>query len=483
MADPTISTDAIGVGLPIAYAANVTNTTSSGKQLFDDALGGFHNLTTTTPRSTGARTSATATSAQPVADHEVLPQYVSSAEEDDLHAVPPGSTRWHQFRHNAIVKRVSTVLITLAVGAVVLVIINLAMSPKAVKCATPEDCREIRRVNTILSGVKSLLNLVIGFTLFFVVLATLGVNTKALLATAGIVGIIIGLGAQPAIRSFIAGLTFVINDRFSIGDYITLDLAGAENVKGIVTAFTTQATTVQDFSGAKYYVPNGNINVVVNYSQNDQRAQVELQISYAGDIDMVLREIQELNTVMATAEPLRGKMTRPPVLKGLTSNGPYSYTITVTAIAEPLAQMFVERYMRYRLIRLMQHLGVSAAAVVYTKAPGPAASPSPAAPGSAPLATPPPDDDHETFDEYENDPNAHNTMLATINVEAPTDATPETERGDVTVRNHTPLIARRMRYDSDVIHDGTNVRAANQGRGYAGHLSTSATADVQTLDA
>lgn len=330
----------------------------------------------------------------------VLP--VVGAEDDYATPLPEDATGWQKFIHNPVTKRVGKVLITLAIGAVVLIIINVALVPRSMKCVTPEDCRQIRRVNTILAGTKSLLNLIVGFALAVIVLHELGVNTNALIATAGVVGLVIGLAAQPVIKSFIAGLTFVTYDQFSLGDYVALDLDGAETVRGVVTEFTTQSITLQDFSGSRAFVPNSNVKVVINYSKNDQRAQVEVSFSYKGDVDVVLHEIQTLNTIMATAEPLKGKITRPPVLKGITKNDGTSYTVAVCAIAEPMSQAYVERYMRYQLLRLMQHMGIDASNTAYSEA----------ASGIKPLPSALPPSSHEL---------------------KPSPYFPETERGDISL--------------------------------------------------
>jgi small-conductance mechanosensitive channel len=272
---------------------------------------------------------------------------------------PPNASSMYKFATNEVVKRAMKVLIALAAGAVVLVITNVAMAPRKTECATPADCREVRRINTLLSGVKSMVNVIVVLLIVFVAMGAAGVNTFALLATAGVVGLIIGLGAQPAIKSFISGLTFVCADRFSIGDYVMLELPDKASIKGVVTDFTTQTTTVQDFSGARMYVPNGNIVVIVNYSQNEQRAQVDVVIKLQDtDVDRVMQQIRALADRMAVAKPLQGKMTRPPVVKGITANGADNYTVSIAAIAEPMSQVFVERYMRHQLLRLLQRLNV-----------------------------------------------------------------------------------------------------------------------------
>jgi hypothetical protein len=244
-------------------------------------------------------------------------------------------------------------------------------------------------------------------------------------------------------KSFIAGVTYVCTDQFSIGDFISLDLDGAATVKGIVTNFSTQTTTLQNLSGGNLYIPNENIKVVINYSQNEQRAQVDVHVSHKGDIDVVLHEIQALNTIMATSHVLKGKMTRPPVLKGVTKNGKSSYTVTVTAIAEPMSQIFVERYMRYQLMRLMQRIGVEASTTTlgvdatssYARAARASVDSNSNGNGGFPLSASP--------------------AYSRANVDVASTYRPETERGDMSVTsNKRPALAETLRHDADVVYDG-----------------------------
>lgn len=369
----------------------------------------------------------------------VFPIIGKSIADDDLATdVAADATPFQRFLTNPVTKRSTRVLATLAIGAAVLAIINLTMVPRKITCVTSDDCRQIRRMNTVIVGVRSLLNLIVGFILTFVVLHQAGIDTKALLATAGIVGLVVGLAAQPAMKSFIAGVTYVCTDQFSIGDFISLDLDGAATVKGIVTNFTTQTTTLQNLSGGNLYIPNDNIKVVINYSQNEQRAQVDVHVSHKGDIDVVLHEIQALNTIMATSHVLKGKMTRPPVLKGVTKNGKSSYTVTVTAIAEPMSQIFVERYMRYQLMRLMQRIGVEAS----TTTVGVDATSSYARAARAAA-------DGTGF------PSQVSSAYSRANVDVASTYRPETERGDMSVTSHKrPALAETLRHDADVVYDG-----------------------------
>jgi small conductance mechanosensitive channel len=284
--------------------------------------------------------------------------------DDRMVDMPPGASKWKRFRHHPATQRLSNVVVSLAVTAIVLAIVNLTMVPRKVKCASAEDCRNVRRFNTMIAGTRSLVNVLVIVALLFVVLTQLGVDTKSLLATAGVVGLVVGFGAQAFVKSFIAGFMVVVSGRYSIGDYVVFDLASRGSTRGMVIDFTLQSTTLQDFSGARHFISNGDVLVVTNYSQNDQRAQVEFTISHATDITTILKHLQALTISMAMSEELMDKAVRPPILKGVIATGPDSYTVAVAAIVVPSTQFFVERYMRQRILALLQSLNVQAATTV-----------------------------------------------------------------------------------------------------------------------
>jgi small-conductance mechanosensitive channel len=300
---------------------------------------------------------------QQVQEINVVMPVLTTRDNDDLAVqLPPNASKWRRFTADPVTRRVSRVLLTLVIGGLVLLVVNLAMVPRSVKCLTPEDCRRVRRLNTVLEGIRPLVNMLIVVILLFIILGECGVNLTALFATAGLLGVIIGVGAQASIKSFIAGIGFVVQDQFSIGDFVAFDFApGPTRVFGVVTNFRTQVTTVQSFDGASHYVSNGTIAVVTNFSKHAQRAQVDIHVPVSCPIpvDALLKEIEMVTRAMATAPQLRHKMVLPPVLKGMTANADGKFTVTVAAIAHPRAQYAVEWYMRHQLMKLMQRLHVT----------------------------------------------------------------------------------------------------------------------------
>ena len=296
--------------------------------------------------------------------------------------VPPPVTfeRW----------RVWAIVGTLVAAVAVFAALNYCMVPRAMKCVTAEDCRRMARFNTVIVGLRSALQFLVVIIAVFLLLGFAGVNTKGLLLSAGVLGIAVGLGAQSVIRSFIAGLTLLTTDRFSLGDYVQLDVVGVrgdpagflgegggggggaggpgnrgggtEGVRGIVRHFSLTTTVLEDARGARTYVSNGNIALVTNFSQNPQRSTVHLFVPHTQDPVRLRQGLEAFMEVLALEEQLKDKVLRPPSVKGVTHAGESSYVVTITALSTPEGNFAVERYLRERLLQYLHHQGFASAA-------------------------------------------------------------------------------------------------------------------------
>ena len=136
---------------------------------------------------------------------------------------------------------------------------------------------------------------------------------------------------------------------------------------GVVHNFTLLTTTLQDMRGALTYVSNGNIALVTNYSQNPQKALVLVHIDHSQDPEKMQTQLAAFVDTLALDPELKGKVLRPPSVKGVTSTGEKSYIITVSALAAPAATPYVERHMRRKLLHYLHEAGMHATAAVATK--------------------------------------------------------------------------------------------------------------------
>ena len=114
------------------------------------------------------------------------------------------------------------------------------------------------------------------------ILSSWGIDTQALLVSAGILGLIIGLGAQSLIADIIAGLFIVFDGEFKVGDFIVVD-----GWRGSVMEIGIRTTKIQDEGGNIKYLNNNTISAVVNQSQELSVIRCELPINYADDLERV----------------------------------------------------------------------------------------------------------------------------------------------------------------------------------------------------
>lgn len=123
--------------------------------------------------------------------------------------------------------------------------------------------RQVERAKTGGTVLTSTLNAVIWVIAIGMILEEFGLNLGPLIASAGVLGLAIGLGAQSIVRDVIAGLFMLMEDQYGVGDQITvLEISGKVERVGL------RITTVRDESGTLWYLRNGEILKVGNRSQN-----------------------------------------------------------------------------------------------------------------------------------------------------------------------------------------------------------------------
>ena len=134
--------------------------------------------------------------------------------------------------------------------------------------------RRSQRGRTIGSLLRSVSSFLIYGIAFVMVLAEFGVDVAPILASAGVLGLAIGFGAQNLVRDFLSGIFMMLEDQYGVGD--TVDLG---EVTGDVEAVGLRITTIRDIAGTVWYVRNGEILRVGNFSKGFAIAVVDVPLA------------------------------------------------------------------------------------------------------------------------------------------------------------------------------------------------------------
>jgi len=206
------------------------------------------------------------------------------------------------------------------------------------------------RARTLSGLLKSALRYAAGIVSFLTVLELLGIDTKALLGGAAILGLAVGFGAQNLVRDIITGFFIIYERQYDVGDYVTI--AG---VSGTVEEIGLRTTTLRDWSGDVHIVPNGLVEKTTNSSRAGSRALVEVSIAYEEDIRQAISVLQKVCDQVATEMPV---ILEGPRVLGVTRLADSGVAISVWARTKPLEQWGVERELRLRLKEALDRAGI-----------------------------------------------------------------------------------------------------------------------------
>lgn len=151
-----------------------------------------------------------------------------------------------------------------------------------------------KRRTTLRKLLKSVVRYIIYFIVFIQILSICGVNTAGILASAGLISVAIGFGAQSLVKDIITGFFIVLEGQFDVGDYVKIYNQTAFIAEGSVRTLGLRSTKIMAHSGEIYFIPNSSINQVINYSQHYNLSQVEFAIKIDKDYQNLEKEINNL---------------------------------------------------------------------------------------------------------------------------------------------------------------------------------------------
>jgi len=223
--------------------------------------------------------------------------------------------------------------------------------------------RRRRRVATVIGLLSGVVIVIAWFVFLLTLLKDLGVDITPIIASAGIVGIALGFGAQSIVRDSLSGLFIFIEGQYDVGDTVDLTTS-AGTVSGTIETLNLRTTSVRQYDGTLSTVPNGLIEVTNNRTRGWGRAVVDVPVALDEDPEHVRTVLEELVDEVASQPPFDAWLRKPPQVVGVTQLTNVAQVMRIAVETEPSHRVDVERLLRAKVVARMSERGIKAPPVV-----------------------------------------------------------------------------------------------------------------------
>jgi moderate conductance mechanosensitive channel len=238
----------------------------------------------------------------------------------------------------------------IAIVSIILYAVVKGIITRVAKRKLKKDNGNTGRFHTL----SSLLTSVAGYVIFFIAIVAIlnefGVNTSAIIASAGIVGLAIGFGAQGLVSDVVTGFFVLVEDQVNVGEYVTVG-----NYSGIVEETGLRLLKIRDFNGDLHFIPNREIGSLTNHSRGNKQALVDISISYDSDIDEAIQVLQAKCDELKEQLP---QIVEGPNVLGVQNLGASDVVIRILARTQNGEQWAVERELRKGLKAALDQAGI-----------------------------------------------------------------------------------------------------------------------------
>jgi small-conductance mechanosensitive channel len=230
------------------------------------------------------------------------------------------------------------------------------------------------QLRTMASIVRATSYAIFGFIVFLQVLNILGIPYQPILASAGILGVAIGLGAQSIFKDMINGILILVEDQYNVGEVV--NIAG---LKGTVEDLSLRRTSVRDPDGTLYIIPNSQIATVSNLSRDFSVATLNVSVDASANPDKVIALLTKLAVDVRNDSIFKDVVVADPVVLGVDKIDGRAVTYPIQIRVHANQRDGVLRELRRRIILAFEKegipLGNDPANMLILRSPNPTAPP------------------------------------------------------------------------------------------------------------
>lgn len=284
--------------------------------------------------------------------------------------VDQGAPEWLATLVGALIAPGTRALVILVVTAIVALVARRLVARVAIRwreSATTRrlegitrrrvDPRRQQRIDAVAQVVASIAVVAVWAIGIVMAVGAFGVSLGPLIASAGIIGVALGFGAQSLVKDFLSGMFMLAEDQFGVGDIVNVGETDGV-VEGVVEEITLRTTSLRGVDGTLWFVPNGEIRRVGNMSQDWARALLDVSIAYTSDVDHALEVIGRTAEAFAADPDHADMVLEDPEVLGVQDLGADAVVIRMWMKTQPGEQWALSRELRRRLKLALDDAGI-----------------------------------------------------------------------------------------------------------------------------
>ncbi len=215
---------------------------------------------------------------------------------------------------------------------------------RAEKDESTDTVETEKRIYTLVSLIHGVIRVVLLVILLMIVLQKFGVNIAPVLASAGIIGLAVGFGAQELVRDFISGFFMILENQVRAGDVAIINGTG-----GLVEKIEFRTITLRDLSGVVHVFQNGKINTISNMTKDWSAMVFDFGVAYKENPQEVMDIMKQVGDELQNDPEFSGRIIEPIEIFGLDKFGDSAIVIRARIKTKPIQQWSVGREYRKRL--------------------------------------------------------------------------------------------------------------------------------------
>lgn len=146
-----------------------------------------------------------------------------------------------------------------------------------------------KRAETLVKLLRQGIIILIWLMVLLLILRQLGIDVGPILASAGVVGLAVGFGAQNLVRDVISGFFMILENQIRVGDVAVINGTG-----GLVEQINFRTIVLRDSAGTVFVFPNGSITTLANMTRDWSAYVFNIGVAYKEDVDHVIDVMKQL---------------------------------------------------------------------------------------------------------------------------------------------------------------------------------------------